>query len=47
MKTGYENRAIWELRNMIKANSFLSALNTIEEDKQLKIMKKELKQRKN
>lgn len=45
-KTGYENRATWELKNMIKANSFLGALNTHEEDAELAKMKRELKQRK-
>jgi len=44
--TGYEKRATWELRNMIKANGFLSALNTAEENEQLKLMRLELKQRK-
>jgi hypothetical protein len=45
--TGYEKRATWELRHMVKANSFLGALNTPEEDKQLELMKEELKKRKN
>ena len=45
-KTGFENRATWELKNMIKANSFLAALNTPEEDERLALMKRELKTRK-
>ena len=42
----YEKRATWELKNMIKANSFLGALNTPEENKQLELMKMEYKKRK-
>lgn len=47
MNRPYKNRETWELKAMIKANSFLGALNTPEENKALDEMKKELKQRKN
>lgn len=41
----YSKRATWELKNMIKANSFLAALNTAQEEAELKAMKRELKKR--
>ena len=42
----YQNRATWELKHMVRANSFLGALNTPEEDQALNEMKKELRTRK-
>ena len=45
--TGYENRATWELKNMVKANSLLRALNTPQEELELLKMKRELKTRRN
>ena len=41
----YTKRPTWELKNMEKALSMLSLLNTPEEDERLKMVKLELKRR--
>ena len=41
-----ENRATWELKNMIKALSIMEILNTSEENERLRQAKEELKRRK-
>tara|TARA_R100000700_G_C3179273_1_gene155573 strand:- start:145 stop:291 length:147 start_codon:yes stop_codon:yes gene_type:complete len=41
----YTKRPTWELKNMVKALSMLSLLNTPEEDERLKMVKLELKRR--
>ena len=46
MQTGYEKRATCELANMIKANSFLGALTTPQEEIELSKMKVEMRKRK-
>ena len=40
-----ENKATWELKNMVKALSIMSVLNTDEENKRLEEAKQELKRR--
>lgn len=40
-----ENKAIYELKNIIKALSMMEILNTLEENKRLKQAKEELKRR--
>tara|TARA_R100000781_G_scaffold108067_1_gene72527 strand:- start:88 stop:240 length:153 start_codon:yes stop_codon:yes gene_type:complete len=40
-----QNRATWELKNMIKALSMMQALNTDEENKRLEEAKQELKKK--
>ena len=41
-----QNRATWELKNMIKALSIMEILNTSEENERLRQAKEELKRRK-
>ena len=41
-----KHKTIWELKNMIKALSMMSVLNTDEENKRLEQAKQELKNRK-
>ena len=41
----YTKRPTWELKNIAKALSMLSLLNTPEEDERLKMVKLELKRR--
>jgi len=41
-----ENKSTWELKNMVKALSIMSVLNTDEENKRLEEAKQELKRRK-
>ena len=41
-----QNRATWELKNMIKALSIMEILNTSEENERLRQAKEELKKRK-
>jgi hypothetical protein len=41
----WENKATWELKNMIKALSMMSVLNTDIENKRLEQAKQELKAR--
>jgi hypothetical protein len=41
-----ENKATWELKNIVKALSMMSVLNTDEENKRLEEAKQELKRRK-
>ena len=41
-----ENRATWELKNMIKALSIMEILNTSKENERLRQAKEELKRRK-
>ena len=40
-----ENKATWELKNIVKALSIMSVLNTDEENKRLEEAKQELKRR--
>ena len=40
-----ENKSTWELKNMVKALSIMSVLNTDEENKRLEEAKQELKRR--
>jgi len=40
-----ENKATWELKNIVKALSMMSVLNTDEENKRLEEAKQELKRR--
>ena len=40
-----KHRTTWELKNMIKALSIMSVLNTDEENKRLEAAKQELKNR--
>lgn len=41
-----QNKATWELKNMIKALSIMEILNTSEENERLRQAKEELKRRK-
>ena len=45
MNLDYSHHATWELEAMVKARSMLAALNTPEENAELKAIKAELKRR--
>lgn len=45
MNLDYSRHATWELEHMVKARTFLSALNTPEEEAELKAIKAELAKR--